>query len=301
MRDAYLGGASSLIMQRLLQGVMTPAVTAGGATLSRLLNVNALLTKESLYGAIYSAAIAGPHALSVIKMPKKVEDNKMLKDEGEVQSLLNLLRALVPNFAMLYGTFECPQLPMEGNVFTICMNEGPQVNYLVMERVRFAGLGPALSLHGLMKAPRLPMMADAGTRLRSCLSILSQLLLALQVAQTAFEFTHYDLHDDNILLRPMYQQEGYPNAKFAIDYPVPDEFFRLLMTLLPAPTQQQSRFDLLMGYSKLTIRTLMIPVMIDFGHSRTRLATTNPSNIANGITNKFSSLYDAYMIVSQMN
>jgi hypothetical protein len=297
IKHAYFGGSTATLLLVLMQSLIRDSFPAG---LSSWLHVEKPIGTGSIYGAIYSGAVNSVQNAVVLKMPRRVEHSKSLTQEAQIQTQLNLLRALVPNFALLLGTFNCPQLPLSGTLPAICTSpvgsQSPEVNYLVIEKVDTLPDGTTYTLKEFIeKEYTNPFtLANPTQRIHFVLSTLSQLLLALGIAQNALGFTHYDLHWNNILL------QGNPqNRPVAIAYPLSRYYTEILESLLPH--QPSAPSAILPNYFDVYVRSPYIAVMIDFGQSRTHKVHTFTWLPSAGVTDKFSPIYDAYWLVYQMN
>src|SRR5699024_1716601 len=92
-------------------------------------------------------------------------------------------------FAYVLGIFECssPHVLNE-KVISFCQNNKRNVvNYIIYEKIN----GIVLSEFIIDKDEEV------------ILNILTQLILALGVAYEKYEFTHYDLHSNNIIVREL--------------------------------------------------------------------------------------------------
>jgi hypothetical protein len=108
----------------------------------------------------------------------------------------NRLRKAIPNFAYIYGGFKCsPPIFGKGNEVSdwckqsrgvLGMNNENMVNYIIYENVN-----PSISINDFTKT----------CSVTDFLNIFLQILYALDYAHKTIDFTHYDLHSGNILLR----------------------------------------------------------------------------------------------------
>ncbi|SHO33224.1 Protein kinase [Cedratvirus A11] len=125
----------------------------------------------------------------VVKYPK-VDD---LTHEVFVGLLgTNNLRKYIPNFSFIYGGFACspPIIGSDDEVkdFCVSLRPGRPLNYALYENVT-----PAVSANDLIKR----MSGE------EFLNFYLQLVLALAVAHEQIRFTHFDLHDKNVLAREL--------------------------------------------------------------------------------------------------
>ena len=112
----------------------------------------------------------------------------------------NKLRQYVPNFSYIYGGFKCsPPLidPDTKKVVSWCLNNQNAVNYVLYENIN-----PSVSMATFIKT-------CTG---KDFLNIYMQILYALRLAFKLIDFTHYDLHNENVLLRTIDKE------KFQIAY-----------------------------------------------------------------------------------
>jgi len=127
----------------------------------------------------------------------------------------NQLRSYIPNFVYSLGVFQCSPPYLDNASFseqsledkniavTYCQNNDSsnQTNYLMFENVV-----DSVSFKDFIRN---------GCTLEQYLNILTQLMFSLDVAYRIVDFTHYDLHTDNVLIREL------PNEIY-IPYPMND-------------------------------------------------------------------------------
>lgn len=114
---------------------------------------------------------------------------------------INQLRKIIPNFSMLLGGFKCspPVIdPKTNKVVNWCMSGGKQIQYVMYEYIY-----PSVSFVDYIQT----------ATIKQFLSGYLQVLYSLKVALKTCDFTHYDLHTDNILMREV------ENKLFQIEYP----------------------------------------------------------------------------------
>ncbi len=114
----------------------------------------------------------------------------------------------IPNFSYVYGAFGCsPAFLIEGSKEPVgwCTANDNKVTFAVYENV-----APAISLRDYIKT-------CTGAQF---LNVFTQVLLALRFAFIQCEFTHYDLHDENVLVRGLPQNTG---GRVTLDYSVPGD------------------------------------------------------------------------------
>ena len=118
----------------------------------------------------------------------------------------NNIRNLIPNFAYILGIFQCsppyiehkqyiPENPLSGRqVLTFCQNDEYQnrTNYIIYENVK-----DSLTFR---------QFVINGCSFEQYLNVLTQLTLAINLASKQLNFTHYDLHDENVLIRELHEE-----------------------------------------------------------------------------------------------
>lgn len=108
----------------------------------------------------------------------------------------NKLREYIPNFSYVYGGLKCsPPLidPLTKKVVYSCLDNNNLVNYVLYENV-----SPAI---------------DISTYVRTCsssqfLNVFMQALYSLRLASKLIDYTHYDLHAENLLIREAKTDKG---------------------------------------------------------------------------------------------
>lgn len=176
----------------------------------------------------------------VIKVPR-VPKNDNLSHELVVGMYgTNMLRKYIPNYLYVYGGFKCsPPLvdPETNKVATFCLHNDNAVNYMVLENI-----SPSISMSKYVKK-------CSGA---DFINIYLQILYALKFGKERTDFTHYDLHTDNILIRDINQNVPKSEKTFQIKY----------------YTEEGEQY----------IRTQVIPTIIDYGFSHIKINNDNYNN-----------------------
>lgn len=142
--------------------------------------------------------------LMIVKSPKDPQNDDLLHEYFIGTFGTNSLRSSIPNFAYILGIFRCsPPYIAEDEALTYCQNDDPnnQVYYVLYENVT--------------DSVTLQKFIEDGCTWEDYLSILIQVTLALDLAYVNIDFTHYDLHDGNILVKRLPQPIYVP-------YPIDD-------------------------------------------------------------------------------
>jgi hypothetical protein len=184
---------------------------------------------ESAYGYAMLADIKGRQkdgkGLFVVKSPQKTDRDLRAEQIHEYfcgAFGTNQLRDRIPNFSSVLGFFQCspPYIdekkyldsssPRSGNNgqgssaskdrvgLTYCQNNSPEneVNYIFYENVA--------------NSVTFGDFITKGASFQDYLSILVQVTLALDLAYIERDYTHYDLHHENVLVRTLDQEIYIP-------------------------------------------------------------------------------------------
>ena len=153
---------------------------------------------ESVEGYAISADLEQQKSTFLIKVPRSV-DNNLLHEYFIGVFGTNRMRQYVPNFAYVFGGFECspPVISPDKNVLTWCNQSGSAISYLVYENIQ-----PSISMLDYVKTCTFDRFLDKYL----------QILFSLNKALEIIDFTHYDLHGNNVLIRsiPSHEQFNIP-------------------------------------------------------------------------------------------
>lgn len=152
---------------------------------------------ESVSGVAMTGGLEGTQDMFVVKVAQKVKSTDLIHEAfvgmARVRNGiggLNYLRRFIPNFAFIYGAFYCspPVIDPETKaVLDICSKESEStVPYTIYEQVF-----PSVTAQRYM----------AGSTVNSFLSMYMQVVIATFFAHSYNEYTHYDLHNQNVLMR----------------------------------------------------------------------------------------------------
>lgn len=159
-------------------------------------------------GEVSDVEYDGVSDFMVIKTPKKPDDPDMTHELFVGVHGTNKLRRDIPNFAFIYGGFRCPPPdidPETKEVINVCSDyaDNPtSVPYLLMEKIF-----PAVSATKYIGTASIEQM----------LSLYFQFLFAVDFAHRTIDFTHYDAHTENLLMRDI-SASGF-GTEFYIPYP----------------------------------------------------------------------------------
>lgn len=188
-------------------------LSAGRRTNSEKLDLGGLyfndmkkIGAESVDGVAILASIESAKDSVVIKVPRNPNNTEFVHELFVGTRGTNTLRQYCPNFAYVAGGFECPTAyvdPVSGEVTSICSNPlSPSVQYILYENI-----APAVSFRQFVQS----CYAD------DYLSAMLQIMLATQLGYEVIDWTHYDLHDENVLMR---QAEVRGSNEYYIRFPL---------------------------------------------------------------------------------
>lgn len=168
---------------------------------------------NSVEGVALLTGVKENPAMFVIKAPKNPKNDNLLHEyfvaaggafsdmQGRPKFIIgtNWLRKVCLNYSQVMGAFRCspPDIdPLGKEVRSWCSNDNPAsfVNYVIYEKID----GPSIA----KMAPTI----DAMTYVTSII----QLAYALEIGQTYNGFTHYDLHHENVIMRPVSSKPVIP-------------------------------------------------------------------------------------------
>jgi hypothetical protein len=165
----------------------------------------------SIQGYAMKADFDRAKDMFVLKTSRSSENDKGMVHELYVGFILNQLRAYIPNFAYVFGGFSC-SIPIfdDKSVISWCNNKNP-VQYVLYENIV-----PSISMKELCKF----------CSFSKFLNIYLQVLYSIRLAHNMFDFTHYDLHTDNVLIR----QIGNGTDLFSIPYSTENSKIEYILT-----------------------------------------------------------------------
>jgi len=151
---------------------------------------------ESAFGNVmsltYKTSTGNKVRLPFLVKSTKDPNDKSLHLESVIGEYINNLRSLVPNFVYSLGVTTCsPAIndPNTKNNLSFCDADG-EVTYLVLE-----DLSPVTDLSKVCD--------DPNTTFNTWFNYYMQVAFALHIAHDVYDFTHYDLHWQNVLIKDM--------------------------------------------------------------------------------------------------
>lgn len=174
---------------------------------------NLLISSDSVEGYVYSDGFKHIKDVLVIKM-SKIQNDLSLIHEYFIGINLNELRKQIPNFMYTYGIFNCNY---DINTVTTTVNaklcdcNGPNCEkniYVIYENINGIQLEKFITnFSNLIDSNKYNI------NLYDLISIFTQILLSLQMANEKFKYNHLDLHTGNIVIK---QLPDYKCIKYTI-------------------------------------------------------------------------------------
>jgi hypothetical protein len=148
----------------------------------------------------------------VVKISNDPKSNTLVH-EYFVGSVLNTLRSITPNFMYVFSGLSCnlPTLNNQKQLINLCSQKGT-VKYLISEYID--------------GTPLEKLIIDRIIDMNKIIKIILEILLALNVAWSKYNFVHQDLHLKNILVRRLRQETIF-------SYPVGEEQIYIINDYLP--------------------------------------------------------------------
>lgn len=153
-----------------------------------------LIGVPSREGYAISTGLDKIREVFVIKTPRRPDVN--LLHELTVGLYMNSMRLILPNFMFTFGGFECsPAFVSDLEVGAWCNASSNPVGYIVLERIQ-----PSISFHDYVRTATFEQFLEK----------FLQILYALRAAGDRYDFTHNDLHGNNVLIRKLKDIEYIP-------------------------------------------------------------------------------------------
>jgi hypothetical protein len=154
---------------------------------------------ESVEGVALASSLDRARDVFILKAPRNNNQDNLAHEAAVGMFGLNPLRGKVPNFAYILGAFKCsPPILEEKEVVAFCDRKtSTQVNYVIYENIV-----PSVPMSDYCKNCNITQFLDK----------FLQVVFALRTAHQSCDFTHYDLHSGNVLVKKI------DSVKFSIPY-----------------------------------------------------------------------------------
>lgn len=238
---------ASVIMEQMYNPIVINAVscilsalsTPDDSSLSRL-RIRHWLNSGSSIGSGADGIVVAPNFKGTELFYQKSASNTNIDELAHEAVIglkcLNKLRSQgIPNFVLVYNCFKCPPpVISEKNIISLCRDSENSVNYLLLEKI-----SPIRGIKSFLTEDN-----D-----KEYTGVVLSLALALNEARKRFNYYHYDMHSENVLLREM------PNLKDHYDSGVPYKF------------QVAYNFK----DKNVYVRARYVPTIIDYGRSYAKI------------------------------
>ena len=167
------------------------------------------LKVSSQEGFVYVSDFFSSDIKVIIKVPQDVKfSGDLIKEYFIGVCALNKLRQIIPTFVYTLGSFICSGPNNKGKINKLCGNENEKYQrpFIVYEKINGTSADDLLSNNDL--------------NFEEWLVIFIQLLLSLEVAQREVQFTHFDLHCGNVMVRKN-------DTKYKYSVPLDDEIYTI--------------------------------------------------------------------------
>jgi len=176
------------------------------------------VSKLGLHGMVVKSDLKSIKNRFVVKYSRRNNSSETIHEAFVGLFGTNELRYYIPNFAMVYGLFECGKMienPLKKKLTGLC-NIFPQTSFYVV----YEDVSNGMDLKDFLHRDDLTLEDVA--------NIVLQISIALNIAYKKIGFTHYDLHGGNVLIKKLdspvtikYAKELYLNTAWIatiIDY-----------------------------------------------------------------------------------
>jgi hypothetical protein len=161
--------------------------------------------RESTVGYVFASDFHGEHNIFAIKTAKEAavgETDDLIHEVFIAFYCTNKLRLQIPNFMFIYGYFSCSYISEPNDVW--CRSSGNSL-YLLMEYV------PGVTL--------VDFVYSSTVKVSQFMQVYIQVLGALALAYEEYQFTHYDLHTGNVIVRSFDADVAVPvSTPFGMQY-----------------------------------------------------------------------------------
>jgi len=289
-------------------------------------------TERPLEKVDYDADI-GPTKNRAVIVKRGYGGSIIYEPEANLMSELNTLRQYLPNFVLLLASFQCADLPIGyrrqfdqpydpdvQKINPICGNTGAPIDYLLLENPIYMSHQRDITNMSLWM---FFMKREYRGSFPAILQILSQVLLALHVAQTTLGFTHYNLSTETVNLRRLckFTDAGRRGVQGEVEwddalltYPLKPADAQILLYAFKTDPAKLPDYPGKPGYKLVSVRSQLIAVISDFKFSRTNQSQRGDvpeetklrkhfrsMHEQKGITKHFSGIYDAFSLIADVN
>jgi hypothetical protein len=167
----------------------------------------------SVEGYAATAQIRGgeerPYVIKSPQVPNPRTSENILHEYFVGAFGTNFLRGDIPNFSFVMGVFQCsPPYISDRKVLTYCQNDNSNNQ---VYNVLYENITDSMSLGDFI---------IKGCSYKDYLNVITQIVLALNLANKKIDYTHYDMHTENVLIKRLPHEiyipypEGYLKTKY---------------------------------------------------------------------------------------
>jgi hypothetical protein len=215
-------------------------------SINNLLKIKKIPKRNSVNGFVVVTEInknkKTPFNKILMKLPAELFANRTVDPpsyEYYIGNTLNQLRKDdVYHFSLTYGRLNCNLSKNTNEALPICNSpENSKSHILLQEYISAKENGDSVislsklieNFESLVDAPTIPKKVEILER--NILNIMIAILITLQISQDTLEFTHYDLHLDNVLLIKLPKTTHFVYKYKNKEYDVYLDFFPIIIDL----------------------------------------------------------------------
>jgi hypothetical protein len=208
LRDQFYNSELMLAAMCVTESITRPPVDPGDVEsnirIKRWFQDLKRIGAESVEGFAMESDLDKTKDAFIIKSPRKSVNPVILHEYFVGVYGLNQVRKIVPNFAYIMGGFKCSMPIIDDNkqVIAWCNDNEDSIDYVIYENI-----APSKTLAEIIKETH---------EFEMWLNYYMQILYALNTAHKMADYTHFDLHTENVLARDVPQGAG--GKEFAIEY-----------------------------------------------------------------------------------
>lgn len=200
--------------------------------INKMFKIVKFIGKDSANGSVYVIKLnksKSPFSKLLIKYAKNVKTADPISYEYYVGLTLNQLRPLnIQNFSLVYGRLPCgidlSDLKLDDRL--MCDKSKPNGTYILYEYITTQS-DKSMTLDKYVSNLKDITDEDQAKKIYSNLkNILIMLMISLQHAQDILDFTHYDLHLNNVLIVKL-------NATYKFEYQYGNQVYEIILDYFP--------------------------------------------------------------------
>ena len=157
-----------------------------------------LIGPPSIEGYAMETSLSSSSKLFVIKTPRNRKRDNLVHEALCGLYVTNSVRRMVPNFMYVYGFSTCsPPVIKDNDVLGWCSSDQNKLSYLVSENI-------------INSIPMKKFTVYPNITYHDVCAVLLQVFNALHIAYREYNYIHFDLHADNVLVREFESEVAIP-------------------------------------------------------------------------------------------